>query len=545
MRRCDYGLRDDRGASAVVVALLLVVFIGFAALVVDMGYAYTVKRQLQAAADAAALAGCQELIIGATESKILDIARLYSEEYNSGAPGEGLSMLRDAPDTEVTSTYVKVTVEKPMSLFFGRVFTKDSGMIRAQAKAQIAYLTGMRGIVPWAVPVLHADRVEATLNGVTTQLTLDGATGTWKGNVPLPSSASGSGYPVRVVAYNGQEAYPDGTVDPAIHPNGVPEAVDPAAAVTVLPVGAPIQDISLSRYYAVAGVHTGVTLTVRAAVRPTARFDGKNFNLAQTSPGVWQVSLPVPAAAGLVTRMPVNIEVGTGANRFSVDSAAVLVVRRSTYPIQEVKLTRYVAQTGSAGSVGVEVMLNDYVYGNEYELKVVGGGAEIGNFMALDLATIKHTPNWRNPQHPSEYAVSGGNVYIDYLEKPFPHVIHLGDTIWTQTGSGTGPQTEKALQDRFAGNSMTFAAWEAAGSPPGNGRIIFVPIMEKVQETTGQTPLRVVSFAAFYIEPGSDLKGSAIKGRFIKYLAPSDDLSDTPPDGLYMMTPRLVSAGIY
>ena len=49
-------LRDDRGVSAVLVALLLVPLIGFAALAVDLGAVYSERRQLQNGADAAALA---------------------------------------------------------------------------------------------------------------------------------------------------------------------------------------------------------------------------------------------------------------------------------------------------------------------------------------------------------------------------------------------------------------------------------------------------------------------------------------------------------
>ena len=41
--------------------LMMVVLLGFAALVVDVGYAYYAHRSLQSSADAAALAGAQEL----------------------------------------------------------------------------------------------------------------------------------------------------------------------------------------------------------------------------------------------------------------------------------------------------------------------------------------------------------------------------------------------------------------------------------------------------------------------------------------------------
>lgn len=50
---------DDRGAVAVLVALCLVVLIGFAAIAVDSGIAYSDRRQQQSAADVGALAAVQ------------------------------------------------------------------------------------------------------------------------------------------------------------------------------------------------------------------------------------------------------------------------------------------------------------------------------------------------------------------------------------------------------------------------------------------------------------------------------------------------------
>ncbi|HEY8104402.1 MAG TPA: vWA domain-containing protein, partial [Gaiellaceae bacterium] len=51
----------ERGQVIVLIVLLLVVLLGMAALVIDVGYAYYAHRSLQASADAAALAGAQEL----------------------------------------------------------------------------------------------------------------------------------------------------------------------------------------------------------------------------------------------------------------------------------------------------------------------------------------------------------------------------------------------------------------------------------------------------------------------------------------------------
>ena len=53
--------RDDRGISLIVVALCMVAICGVAAIVVDLGNARQVRRELQGGVDAAALAGSLDL----------------------------------------------------------------------------------------------------------------------------------------------------------------------------------------------------------------------------------------------------------------------------------------------------------------------------------------------------------------------------------------------------------------------------------------------------------------------------------------------------
>ena len=60
--------KDERGAVAIIVALLMVVLIGFAALAVDISAMWAEKRQLQNGADAGALAIAQECAKGACGS---------------------------------------------------------------------------------------------------------------------------------------------------------------------------------------------------------------------------------------------------------------------------------------------------------------------------------------------------------------------------------------------------------------------------------------------------------------------------------------------
>jgi hypothetical protein len=60
-------VRDNRGATAAVVAASLPVLIGFETLGVETGLWYMIKRQSQSAADAAAIAAAHEIIAGKTD----------------------------------------------------------------------------------------------------------------------------------------------------------------------------------------------------------------------------------------------------------------------------------------------------------------------------------------------------------------------------------------------------------------------------------------------------------------------------------------------
>ena len=60
MRRIAERLRSERGATAVLVGILLVPLVGCLAIALDVGALYVERGQLQNGADAAALAVAQE-----------------------------------------------------------------------------------------------------------------------------------------------------------------------------------------------------------------------------------------------------------------------------------------------------------------------------------------------------------------------------------------------------------------------------------------------------------------------------------------------------
>jgi Flp pilus assembly protein TadG len=131
--------RDDRGATAVVVALTMSIVLGMAALVIDVGATQARRAQLQEAADASALAIAQQCEAAAATSVSSCAASVIGA---SSATAQALAVAnvndRDvAVSTPVfTPSTVKVTATGSQVGFFSRLFGIDSTSLSASAKAQ-------------------------------------------------------------------------------------------------------------------------------------------------------------------------------------------------------------------------------------------------------------------------------------------------------------------------------------------------------------------------------------------------------------------------
>lgn len=536
--------RSDEGATAVTVALLGVVFIILSALVVDMGYWYNVRRQLQASADSAALAGCRELAVDASDTEIWNLVTAFAQK-NAVVPVDNMSVVAPSPggESDIGDDFVKVTVASNAVGFFGRMLGRDTNTIRAQSKAELGYLTGVRSPVPWALPILRVTRMVAVANGVEYSMS-SGSDGSWSGWLPAGSSGS-----VDVIAYNGQ------TLDPA-YPNGVPEQLGPVTRLIYLPAGSRFKDVRMPKqtFTSGAGESVRVYVDLMAPLAPgesvEVTYGKQTFTAAPVGGNSYAVSFAAPSTDDLWKSSSYSVEIVDGKKAVeTLPGDPVFVVRRSTYPIKSVASDPFVFRSGAAAPIRISVDLNSYTYGNTYELKVIGGGGESGNYMAIDFHTLRHTPNWRAPQDPAEYPDMPGstNLYYDYIAgtASYDFIMHIGDTVWTEPGNMSGPTTRQALEDRFGGEASDFAGWVAAGKPLSK-RLVFVPITEKVQEVTGSTPLRVVSFAVMYVESvANDSGGALVRGRFVEYAGPGWIVSSDPPDSsLVVRAAHLVADGV-
>lgn len=109
------------------VAVSLVVFLAMTALAVDLGFLWQQQRQTQAAADAAALAGAQDLP-GSPGTATTD-ARTYVTQ-NAGAGVVGTPAV-----SQPTPLQIMVTVNKSAPTFFGNTFGLSSKNVSATAIA--------------------------------------------------------------------------------------------------------------------------------------------------------------------------------------------------------------------------------------------------------------------------------------------------------------------------------------------------------------------------------------------------------------------------
>jgi Flp pilus assembly protein TadG len=122
----------DRGAVGVTVAVTLVVLLGVAALAVDAGAVYAQRRQMQTAADAAALAGVQELPANpAGASSMASNYAALNTEVASDVTVEILS-------TYTTNDTIRVTAKDPeFGLFFARFIGNETTSVGARATASV------------------------------------------------------------------------------------------------------------------------------------------------------------------------------------------------------------------------------------------------------------------------------------------------------------------------------------------------------------------------------------------------------------------------
>lgn len=162
---------DERGVAAVVLAVMLVVFFGLAALVVDLGQLIVVRSELQNAADSGALAGVIDLVYNGPDS-----AEATAVTYATQSRNYHLTSPNPAADAVVVSVLgpetLRVLVRRAsgtsagaVNTFFARIWGIDEAGVEAVAVATLdrkVIGSGPGNLMPFGI---HRDLVDADDDG--------------------------------------------------------------------------------------------------------------------------------------------------------------------------------------------------------------------------------------------------------------------------------------------------------------------------------------------------------------------------------------------
>jgi len=167
-------LRDESAAAAVLAAVLIFALVGFGALSVDVGFLYAAQRELQASANAAALAGARDIGVGGNPQAT---ATSYSSTAGNKNANPNLTLATVTPTlycfhtggactTNQTSNPantpangIQVREQAAVALFFAKIFGISSVQISATAVALAA------GGVPHPLNVLFIVDTTGSMNG--------------------------------------------------------------------------------------------------------------------------------------------------------------------------------------------------------------------------------------------------------------------------------------------------------------------------------------------------------------------------------------------
>jgi len=141
--------KDQRGQAFVITVLMIASLLGLTALVLDVGSWFRAHRQLQATADAAALAGAQELPDNPGNASSL--ANDYAAKNTSALQGVTVTLSQ----TYVPNDTIKVHVAKPAEGFFSKIFGIDSVQEGAAATARTAGMKSALYVAPIVVNQQH------------------------------------------------------------------------------------------------------------------------------------------------------------------------------------------------------------------------------------------------------------------------------------------------------------------------------------------------------------------------------------------------------
>lgn len=136
-------LADEKGSAAIFLALFLTALIGTAALVTDVGLLYVTRMRLVNMADAAALAGAQEMPEDAAKARTVALEYLASNGIEESDTVEIL--------TSSSNRTIQVKIKRKVHLLFAKVLGVHHSVVEASAKAKVGAPKGLTGVAPLGI----------------------------------------------------------------------------------------------------------------------------------------------------------------------------------------------------------------------------------------------------------------------------------------------------------------------------------------------------------------------------------------------------------
>jgi hypothetical protein len=148
---------------------MTVMLLGMGAIAVDLGFGYSVKRQLSSTADAAALAGAQEAGLkfktlgGCGTSLTAAVNSAVAASHNANAPAGSTGVPTPTVTCDTDEVTVSVTERSDLDTFFGRVLGVTTLSPAAAATANVFGAKQLSGLRPFTVCI--GDAFDARDNG--------------------------------------------------------------------------------------------------------------------------------------------------------------------------------------------------------------------------------------------------------------------------------------------------------------------------------------------------------------------------------------------
>jgi Flp pilus assembly protein TadG len=142
-------IRRESGQATVVTLIFLVVLLGMAALVLDIGSWYRADRATQSTADAAALAGAQALPYDPANASSL--ALQYANKNGGGLSSSEIHITKSLGDNDT----IQVHVSKGANGVFTKLFGVNTVTVGSKATARASLMQSAQYVAPIGVNLKH------------------------------------------------------------------------------------------------------------------------------------------------------------------------------------------------------------------------------------------------------------------------------------------------------------------------------------------------------------------------------------------------------